>query len=856
MEKFRSKYGLKICNYDAAIIDECNRGIRKYMSFSRATFPNSLLCDYLLKHGLKVTNGNTTKDIIGIEFSYGCKSFDQEMNKLNKKWEEAESEEEKNFYDELKALATKNKDLYQKKTKAELREQFYTEGVTIKYDFATITYVPLYRSSGKAKLGQCVFINKELYEDAIGFLRMGMKFEENQELDIVSLQAYSALAASSIKDRIYIDPDEILVINDVDSIFYTNVISVETDDEKHCITREIDSYPLKNTLFDGQSLIDDSLWYDHWEGYILLRNLFFKSAAFHSNIQLFFKDYFGDQYETATVTDMWGRKLAAKNIKLITTNNSIKWQKFPVDFDYWAYQIREKTESNWGIVKSAYMSKLGDVQRMSYQMINSLDMFSMDSVIKVSREYIDKLKTDDETFIEFLKRDTSFANDYEVLIDLYRHNPKIVESDYFRRRRKQIIYNYCLDFKNGRAINNADNLVIVGSPYAMLLAAVGEDCLKLDGTFEPEAGAIQVSTKRFADDTYLASFRSPFNSQNNLCLLHNVYSPVIDKYFPFGSQIIAVNMIGTDFQARNNGSDQDSDSVYVTDQPAVVECARRCVKEYPTIENRIPKETNHYINCPQDFAAVDTKIASANMAIGESSNLAQLCLTYGYNFSDKKYKDYACILAVLAQVAIDNAKRSFDLDLNKEIRRIKADLNIKENGLPLFWFYIKRKGKFAKRNNDRQVMQNFNPSLVCPMNYLCEVSFTKFHSKEKTIPTSSFLIKRKPMTSRKTNKRAENFIGKYGIDLKEQLTDENAIDLVLSEMEFEELLSDLRRLYVSKEYQDLMLWLLRRGLSGNEGYHEEKTNCLTKKNRPILLKTLYNLNKDIFLSCFKKENEM
>ena len=32
------------------------------------------------------------------------------------------------------------------------------------------------------------------------------------------------------------------------------------------------------------------------------------------------------------------------------------------------------------------------------------------------------------------------------------------------------------------------------------------------------------------------------------------------------------------------------------------------------------------------------------------------------------------------QVAIDNAKRRFDIDLTEEISRIKEDMNIKENG--------------------------------------------------------------------------------------------------------------------------------------------------------------------------------
>jgi hypothetical protein len=48
---------------------------------------------------------------------------------------------------------------------------------------------------------------------------------------------------------------------------------------------------------------------------------------------------------------------------------------------------------------------------------------------------------------------------------------------------------------------------------------------------------------------------------------------------------------------------------------------------------------------------MDNNLAKAQLAIGSSSNLAQICLTYMYNFDDQIYEDYLCILSVLAQVA-------------------------------------------------------------------------------------------------------------------------------------------------------------------------------------------------------------
>ena len=42
--------------------------------------------------------------------------------------------------------------------------------------------------------------------------------------------------------------------------------------------------------------------------------------------------------------------------------------------------------------------------------------------------------------------------------------------------------------------------------------------------------------------------------------------------------VIAINMIGTDFQDRNNGADQDSDSLYVTNQQEIVKYSKYCYR--------------------------------------------------------------------------------------------------------------------------------------------------------------------------------------------------------------------------------------------------------------------------------------
>lgn len=544
---------IRIKNYQAGSVWEVNSGTRQMYDSTNAMLTDSLLTDFLLDK-ITIKNG-TTRDIICMNFDYGTRSYEQEIAHLNKTPSRAK------YLDMAKA----NKDRFTKLSADQLRMEYYTNGVDIKYPvfkhrqidhYEAVHYKMLYRTPGKAKKGSCMFIVDSLYETTHHFLTMGLTLPDHNA-PIVEIGAYSSLVSSTIIDHIQIKPEEILILKDVYSSFKGNAISVELDAHKHCIAVPRSDYEMGNTLFDGQALIDSSIFPTFADGYILLRHHFTKMAAFCSHIQQFYKDKFGADYETATVTDMWGNKHLAKNIKLITTDNAIKWLKFNVSFEYWSDWVRANN-CMFGIVKTAHPSKLGNVQRMSYQMVNSLAEDTMDSVLAKSKDYIIQLKTNLDVFKDYLRKNTNFSNDYDVLLALLDNIPDWERSEYFRYRRKVIIRSYLLNLKSGRVIQNADNLTIVGSPYAMLMHSIGEDPLT-DPTFaqEDDGEAIQCWCGKFVDGEYLAEFRSPFNSCNNLGHLHNVCHPLLLKYFDLGNLCIAVNMVGTDFQNRNNGADQD-----------------------------------------------------------------------------------------------------------------------------------------------------------------------------------------------------------------------------------------------------------------------------------------------------------
>lgn len=376
------EFGLKIKNYKAGALYGYNLGVRDRYDYTEAMFNKSLFYYHMMDHGLDAYKDESTRDIICIDFGFGSRSYEEEMEHLRKMLAKAEDEETQSRLQYLIDRTKENKWKYSKKSKDEIREDFYVNGVPIEYKqvdrktgeitSTTIRYKMLYRNASKAKVGLCNFIREDLYDEAYDWLTMGLgRRMPHENAKIVELSAYAPLTTSTIEDRMYMDIDDVLILEDQDSFFHTiaeivraeDYDSVErvVDDEKTEKNRQnalkkgrIDIYgnpiyktaykkvpcvkkkcvvhreetDVKNTLWDGMALIESDAMPGWCNGMVLLRNHFFKACAFRTYIQKFLRDYAEEHeidYDSWELTDMFGHKHKAKNIKLITTNNAVKW---------------------------------------------------------------------------------------------------------------------------------------------------------------------------------------------------------------------------------------------------------------------------------------------------------------------------------------------------------------------------------------------------------------------------------------------------------------------------------------------------------------------------------------------------
>ena len=272
------------------------------------------------------------------------------------------------------------------------------------------------------------------------------------------------------------------------------------------------------------------------------------------------------------------------------------------------------------------------------------------------------------------------------------------------------------------------------------------------------------------------------------------------------------------------------------------------MQNYPTVVNNIPKSTKKYTNDHehQSFADIDCALAGSQRAIGESSNLAQLAQTYATSFANHTYDDYAAILAVLAQVSIDSAKRLFACDVSAEIQRIKAEMDVKEIGYPSFWAVIRP----DVMPDDAKI----NPDLQCPMNYLYNVNLKPRYKETRRIPVQDLFVKHDLAESRRRSKRIEDMIVRYGLEVYNDYQGARSQEIyLLLRHDFDTLVDDIRRLSISKQNAGLMSWLIGRAFARIEkgDRTSRKARRAIRKNKPLLMRVLYTVNPEAFLMCFK-----
>lgn len=429
-----------------------------------------------------------------------------------------------------------------------VREWIYKNG----FYLDGVHFVRYKRSAGSARTGKCLFINEKLYPKMHEWELCGLQIHEGDDCDLAGLESYISLTASSIIGAIEIKPENILLVDDYESVFKDDVIAVEQGEDGHltAVEKEVE---ISNSIWDGESLIDKSLmgeYDDH--GFILLRNLFFKSAAFNCNLQKWFKDH-----NITDVSQLNGKTYAKSidQVLYVTTPSSIKYLKYG-SFEDWLKNI----STVFGIVKYEKKPKFlnGKGVKVSYQLINTLAMTKQDvrDFLKPSLDYLDLIKRDIAAFrwhVHFKsQRETDLINQTknDIVYKLLGISDDFARTKMFAEFKHDSIAAFISELKLGHVIVNGNYEVLAGNVFELLQQSIGQ--------FREVSvlGYGNIHTKRFEVGKRLLCCRSPHTSSGNVLLVDNVESKLIDQYFNFTTEIVAINSIKENVLQRLSGADR------------------------------------------------------------------------------------------------------------------------------------------------------------------------------------------------------------------------------------------------------------------------------------------------------------
>lgn len=704
--------------------------------------PYSLELIKLRKEGLKVKyiesrDKEISSDIINVKFKQKVKSGN-ELKKILKQ-KKSDNKHNKDYIskiDEFVGLIenAKNSEDWDEVNVNDIRRILYTDGFKIRHkdkkseEIKETEYVVYKRSSSKSRTGQCLFIKKALYNKMIKWSRMNLPLKKNMQIDLAGLLAYESLVGSSLEGTVKINPNNILIVSDVESKF-PQICNVVRKGKNGFLDSFKEETTVSNSLFDGESLLD-SKYFENGVAMKLLRNHMFKSAAFNCNIQKFLTDNCpeGINYDNWQLKNIYNEPIKAKDVEFIITPSSLKALKFSSvigdEKDMWGYWKKKVSEdgNTFGICKHDKESKFGKdeegniLQQTSYQMINCLPIHDNDieELSKTEKKYIERLKNDDDFFMERVKESSNTTNSNEMISSLYNINKEIINTELFRNFRKGFVKNHINHSKKGKIKLHGDYCVMIGNPVEFLKHSIGKFNLT-DLTLKDN----EVYTTMFNFNKDIVGFRNPNTSPSNVLIAKNTYNKEIENYFNLTDNIVCVNAINFAIQDILSGCDYDSDTVLLFDDKKLLELGKKCFGNYHVCFNDVDGQKKKYKLNKHDMYEIDNQLSTSQRNIGKVVNLGQFSMSvywdllnngdHGEHVNELLKK--VDVMTILSGIAIDMAKKFYEINIDKEISNVLKNEELKKRKKkPNFWKYVSQSKTINKR------IEHYD----CPMDFLIE----------------------------------------------------------------------------------------------------------------------------------------
>lgn len=433
-----------------------------------------------------------------------------------------------------------------------------------------VKYVRLLGTNGGVKNETIVFVSERLSKELRARINNGR--DESVTLIPAKFEAYRALTCSgSISVSM---PKGILVVNDCETEFYEDIISLNDANSDEPIMEYVQNEKVQLNESDGYGLMLPSLaerWskelgLDYLVSGVNTRFSWEKGMIFCFD----FLEFADNVAHTRMVKDAWGNEVDISTVELILTTSMLKLWKCYSSIEHYL-ECCEKNHYTFGVAKTC-PKELESERDLNYQFIQSYNL-NDEQINELIQPTIDDIKDilsgDYQKAILFLKG--MYLNEDNIdyiesdftkalMIDKRIYNDPFVKRKIYQMVRKRIN-----DAKIGVIRVHGNYSIVSGDPYSLCQSIFG---LPVTGLLKKGEAYNRFWVDRNTEK--VVCFRAPMTCHNNIRLMHIPNNDEVNHWYRYMTACTIFNSWDTAAHALN-GMDKDGDLVLLTDNKVLVE---------------------------------------------------------------------------------------------------------------------------------------------------------------------------------------------------------------------------------------------------------------------------------------------
>lgn len=458
-----------------------------------------------------------------------------------------------------------------------------------------IKFKRLLATNGGVKKATIVYVSETIYPRLTSLIDNGRNLEK--PFVPAKLESYKSLTCSaSIPVS---DPKGILVINDCETEFLSDVILLDdTITQYPTLTYEKD-YKIKLIENDGYGLIHPELsqkWTEELEkdgcfisAGFCIRNSFCKGMLFTFD----YKDFGFNYSDTYIVKDAWGNLKDVRETQIVLTTSMLKlWDSYDCIEDY----IDNCKINGYSFSVTKMIPKeLENERNLNYQFIQSYDFTDEDLeelILPTINDINDVLGKDIDKSLLFLRGIHLNEHTYYDLLEpnfikalmVDRH---MINDPFVRAKIHNMIKKRINEAKIGVLKVKGNFSIISGDPFSLCQSMFG---LEVTGLLK--AGEFYSSYWNNKGVDKVVAYRPPMTCHNNIRILRLKNTKDMKYWYHYLNNITIFNSWDTTKHALN-GCDCDGDQILTTNNPVLlrttkeldaVVCIQKTVKKIVVTE--------------------------------------------------------------------------------------------------------------------------------------------------------------------------------------------------------------------------------------------------------------------------------